>query len=86
MWFDDCDRAHAAALAAGAVEVTPLATSAFGFRGSRVRDPWGNIWWIQTQVEAVDPADIGDRLAEPRYVEAMRVAVETFDAEMRSRT
>ena len=54
--------------------------------GDRVRDPWGNIWWIQTQVEAVDPADIGDRLAEPRYVEAMRVAVETFDAEMRSRT
>jgi PhnB protein len=86
VWVDDCDQAHAAALAAGAVEVTPLTTSAFGFRGSRVRDPWGNIWWIQTQVEAVDPADIGDRLAEPRYVEAMRVAVETFDAEMRSRT
>jgi hypothetical protein len=65
--------------------VTALTTSAFGFRGSRVRDPFGNIWWIQTQVEVVDGAEIGARLAQPQYVEAMRVAVETFDAEMRSR-
>jgi PhnB protein len=86
VWVDDCDRTHAAALAAGAVEVTPLTTSAFGFRGSRVRDPFGNIWWIQTQVEKVEGEEIGRRLGEPRYVEAMRVAVETFAAEMRSRT
>jgi uncharacterized glyoxalase superfamily protein PhnB len=85
VWVEDCDATHAAALAAGAVEVTALTTSAVGFRGSRVRDPFGNIWWIQTQVEVVDGAEIGARLAQPQYVEAMRVAVETFDAEMRSR-
>jgi PhnB protein len=85
VWVDDCDATHAAALAAGAVEVTPLTTSAFGFRGCRVRDPFGNIWWIQTQVEVVDGEEAGARLAEPRYAEAMRVAVETLDAEMRRR-
>ena len=86
VWVDDCDRTHATALAAGAVEVTPLTTSAFGFRGSRVRDPFGNIWWIQTQIEKVEGEEIGRRMAEPRYIDAMRVAVETFDAEMRRRT
>jgi PhnB protein len=52
----DADATTAAALAAGATLVTAAATHAFGQRGSRVRDPFGNIWWISAIVEDV-PAD-----------------------------
>ena len=78
----DADATMDRAVAAGARVVTPPATHAFGQRGGRVRDPFGNIWWISAVVEEVSPDDGLRRLAEPRYAEAMREAQETFDREM----
>ena len=53
------------AVAAGATVVTESATNAFGQRGGRVRDPFGNIWWVVAQVEEVAPDVAMARLAEP---------------------
>jgi len=80
-----CDAVHQRALNAGATEITPLSTNAWGDRGSRIRDPFGNIWWIQTHLEDVDEAEIERRMGEPKYLEALRVAQETLDRELSSR-
>jgi PhnB protein len=85
LYVDDCDAVHAQALTAGATELTPLATTAFGDRGSRVRDPFGNIWWIQTHVEDVDDGEMVRRLSEPAYIDVMRRAQQTLDDELRRR-
>jgi uncharacterized glyoxalase superfamily protein PhnB len=85
VFVDDADAAIERAVAAGARVVTAPATQAFGQRGGRVRDPFGNIWWISAVVEDV-PVEVGlRRLAEPRYAEAMREAQETLDRELGGR-
>ncbi|MFC9593587.1 VOC family protein [Streptomyces sp. NPDC056944] len=81
----DADEAFARAAAAGAQVVTPLADDAFGQRGGRVRDPFGNIWWVISRVEEVAEDEMWRRLKDPVYAETMRVAQETLDAELSGR-
>lgn len=83
IYVEDCDVVHARAIAAGAVEVTPLSTNAWGDRGSRLRDPFGNLWWVQTHVEDVADAEMERRTGEPQHLEDARVSAETLDREMR---
>jgi PhnB protein len=85
VFVPDADAAMARAVAAGARVVTASATHAFGMRGGRVRDEWGNIWWISAVVEQVAPDDGMRRLAEPGYAAAMRDAQETLDRELAGR-
>jgi len=85
VYVPDADATTEAALAAGATLVTSAATHAFGGRGSRVRDPFGNIWWISAIVEDVAPDEAFRRLSEPEYAEAMRDAQETLDRELSGR-
>ncbi|PZS36774.1 MAG: glyoxalase [Pseudonocardiales bacterium] len=82
VWVADADATIARAVAAGARVTTESSTSAFGQRGGRVRDPFGNIWWIVTQVEDVNPEVTMRRLTEPSYAESMRDAQETLDREL----
>ncbi|MEV4759959.1 VOC family protein [Micromonospora sp. NPDC049559] len=82
----DADKTIERAVAAGARVVTKPATQAFGQRGGRVRDPFGNIWWISAMVEDVAPEEGMRRLTEPQYAEAMRDAQETLDLELSGRT
>jgi uncharacterized glyoxalase superfamily protein PhnB len=85
IFVPDADAAFERAVAAGARVVTDPATHAFGQRGGRVRDPFGNIWWISAVVEDVPPEEGMRRLAEPRYAEAMRDAQQTLDRELSGR-
>jgi PhnB protein len=82
VWVPDADAAMAAAVTAGARIVTPASDSAFGQRGGRVRDPFGNIWWVVSQVETVPEEEMWSRFSRPEYTEAMRVAQATLDAEL----
>ena len=82
VWVDDADTVVERAVGAGATVVTAPSTSAFGQRNGRVRDPFGNIWWVTTQVEQVDPGVAVDRLREARYAESMRDAQESLDREL----
>lgn len=86
VFVPDADAAFTAALHAGAREVTALSDNAFGQRGGRVRDPFGNIWWIIANVETVTPEEGMRRLNQPEYQEQMRVAQETLDTELSGRT
>jgi uncharacterized glyoxalase superfamily protein PhnB len=85
VFVTDADAAIERAISAGARVVTASATHAFGQRGGRVRDPFGNIWWISAVVEDV-PAEMGmRRLSEEPYARAMREAQETLDRELSGR-
>ncbi|WP_181805263.1 VOC family protein [Streptomyces shenzhenensis] len=85
VFVPDADDAFARAVAAGARIVTSLADNAFGQRGGRVKDPFGNIWWVVAHVEDVPEDEMWRRLQEPVYAEGMRVAQETLDAELGGR-
>lgn len=81
----DADRTFSQAVEAGGRVVTALTDNAFGQRGGRIKDPFGNIWWVVSHVEDVSEDDMWQRLRDPVYAEAMRVAQETLDAELGGR-
>lgn len=85
LYVKDGDAVHAQALAAGATAITPLFTNAWGDRMGRIRDPFGNIWWIQTHVEDVDEAEMICRMGDPAYKDGTRRAQQTLDDELRRR-
>lgn len=78
LYVEDCDAVYERALKAGATSVTELSNNAWGDRGCRIRDPFGNIWWIQTHIEDVAEDEIARRMGEPAYIEGMRIAQETL--------
>jgi PhnB protein len=55
LYVEDGDAVYRRALEAGAGSVTEMTDLFFGDRVGRVRDPLGNLWWIQTRLEDVDP-------------------------------
>lgn len=81
----DADAAFEKAVAAGARVVTQLSDSAWGDRGGRLRDPFGNIWWVMAHVDDVPADESWRRLAEAVYAESMRDAQQTLDAELSGR-
>lgn len=83
VYVTDCDTVHAKAIQAGSTEVTPLSTNAWGDRGSRIRDPFGNIWWIQTHVEDVNEEEMMRRLGEQKYLNDMQISTDTLDQAIR---
>ena len=64
LYVEDADAVYQQALSAGAVTVTEMTSLVWGERGGRVRDPLGNIWWIQSRVRAGQSR--GDRKARHR--------------------
>ncbi|MDQ0847981.1 VOC family protein [Streptomyces sp. V1I6] len=85
IYVSDADAAMAAAVAHGARVVTEAVDSAWGDRGGRVRDPFGNIWWVTSRIEDVAPDVAWQRMYEPKYAESMRIAQETLDVELSGR-
>ena len=71
LYVEDGDAVHRRAVEAGATSVTEMTELAFGDRVGRVRDPLGNLWWIQSRIEDLDPEEMARRAALPGYVEAM---------------
>jgi PhnB protein len=65
LYVADADEVYQRAIAAGAVPVTAVTGLFFGDRVGRIRDPLGNIWWLQAHVEDVDPAELTRRPADP---------------------
>jgi uncharacterized glyoxalase superfamily protein PhnB len=72
LYVEDGDAVFRQALRAGATAVTEMTHMPWGDRVGRVRDPLGNLWWIQSRVEQLSLEEIETRLGEERFVEAMR--------------
>ncbi|MGW2043443.1 VOC family protein [Streptomyces virginiae] len=85
VYVPDADAAMAVAVKCGAQLITECADSAWGDRGGRVRDPFGNIWWVMSRVEDVAPDQAWERMSEPKYADAMRMAQQTLDAALSGR-
>jgi uncharacterized glyoxalase superfamily protein PhnB len=71
LFVPDADATFQQAVAAGGEPLTEVTLLAFGDRVGRVRDPLGNVWWIQTHVEDVDPEEALRRWSDPDFARAM---------------
>jgi PhnB protein len=45
-----------------------------------VRDPLGNLWWIQERVEQPTPGEVARRFQDPKFTEAMQYVQSTLAA------
>ncbi|MCE6999132.1 VOC family protein [Saccharothrix sp. S26] len=59
------------AVARGSVVVTEPTELFWGDRVSRVRDPFGNLWWVHQRVAEPTPDELTARVADPAFAEAM---------------
>jgi PhnB protein len=71
LYVPDGDAVFRRALAAGAAAVTEMTELFWGDRVGRVRDPFGNLWWIQTRVAEVDAQEAERRAEQPEFIAAM---------------
>lgn len=61
VFVDNVDAVYKRAVAAGASSLREPADQFYGNREAGVVDPWGNLWWIATVIEAVADAEIQRR-------------------------
>jgi PhnB protein len=85
LYVEDGDAVYQRALEAGATSVTEMTNLFFGDRVGRVRDPQGNLWWIQTRLEDLDPEEMARRAKERAYIDAMQQVQESLDRELKNR-
>jgi PhnB protein len=76
------------AVGLGAEAITAMTHLFFGDRVGRVRDPFGNLWWIQQRLEDVtqlSPEELGKRASAKESVEAMEYVQRSLQEAMRNR-
>ena len=71
LYVEDADKVFDAAVAAGATPITRVTHLAFGDRVGRVRDPYGNLYWIQTHIEDLTEDEMNRRWTDPEWAERM---------------
>jgi PhnB protein len=71
LYVDDADMVISRAIASGAVLISNVTHLAFGDRVGRIRDPFGNVWWLHARVEDVSKEEMVKRGTEPKWLEAM---------------
>jgi PhnB protein len=86
LYVEDADKVYRRALEAGATSVTEVTHLFWGDRVGRVRDPYGNLWWIQARVEEVDPTEMERRAGQKELKERMAYVQESLDRELGNRT
>lgn len=64
VYLEDCDKVYKKATNAGATSIQEPRTEFYGDRAGAVNDQWGNVWWIATHVEDVDPEELERRAKE----------------------
>ena len=71
LYVEDAEGLFDRAVAAGAQPVTRVTHLAFGDKVGRVRDPFGNLWWLQERVEEVCEEEMARRWGDPKWMAAM---------------
>jgi PhnB protein len=81
LYLEDIEKPYQQALKAGAQSVTESTELFWGDRVARVRDPFGNIWWLQTYGSSLSGEEMESRMHNPAMIEAMQyVQHSLFDA------
>jgi PhnB protein len=78
LYLEDADASYERAIGAGATSVTEVTELFWGDRIGRVRDPFGNIWWLQSHATDVPYDQMQTRMEDPAMVEAMRYVQQTL--------
>jgi PhnB protein len=78
LYVEDADAVFGRALAAGATPVTQPTELAWGDRVGRVRDPLGNLWWIQERVGELTGEELAGRFQDPKFTQAMQYLQSTL--------
>ncbi len=84
LYVEDGDAVFRRALEAGGTTVTEMTMLFFGDRVGRVRDPLGNVWWIQERVEDLSEGEMAERAVRPEYAAAMEYVMGARIIEPRS--
>jgi PhnB protein len=79
VYVADADAVVKKALEAGGSVMTEVTEMAWGDRVGRIRDPLGNVWWIQERLAEPTPEAIFHRFAQSEFVEAMKYAQNTLE-------
>lgn len=66
LYVTDVDAMFKQAIAAGAIEVRPVADQFYGDRTGGIRDPFGHRWYVATHVEDVPPEELEKRAKAAR--------------------
>lgn len=61
LYVSDCDATFAAMLADGAEQVSEVKDQFHGDRSGKLRDPFGHLWHIATNLDPVDDAEVVQR-------------------------
>ncbi|HKR48561.1 MAG TPA: VOC family protein [Pseudonocardiaceae bacterium] len=81
VYVADADAVVRRAVEAGAVvvtEPTELLWENKVDKVGRVRDPLGNIWWIQERIAEITPEQVAERAGDPKYAKAMAYLATTL--------
>lgn len=71
LYVEDAEGVFTRAQQAGAEIITRITPLFFGDKVGRLRDPWGNLWWIHERMEEVDPRELEKRMQDPKAAENM---------------
>ncbi|MFK4085737.1 VOC family protein [Kribbella sp. NPDC020789] len=71
LYVPDVEQTLKNAVAAGGTVITEPTHLFWGDVVARVSDPFGNLYWLQTRIEIVDPDELTRRLTDPKFVDAM---------------
>jgi uncharacterized glyoxalase superfamily protein PhnB len=85
LFVEDSEATYERALAAGAAPVTAVTSLYWGDRVGRVRDPWGNVWWIQEHAEDIAPEELARRAQDPSFQDAMQYVQTSLSRELSRR-
>lgn len=85
LYVEDSQGMYDRMLEAGCEPVTEPTLLAWGDKVGRAADPWGDIWWLQEQVEQVGEEEAVRRWNEPSYREAMAYVQDSLKDEMARR-
>jgi PhnB protein len=78
VYVSNADEVFMKAIEAGSEPVTELTDLFFGDRVGRIKDPFGNIWWIQTHIQDVDQKKMEERAKDPSSIKAMKYFEDTL--------
>jgi uncharacterized glyoxalase superfamily protein PhnB len=73
----------ARATEAGGTVVTEPTPLFFGEKVGRLRDPWGNLWWVHERVEELDWSEMEERMRDPEAQRNMAYVQESLDEALR---
>ena len=85
LYVDDAEATLRRATEAGATPITEVTELFWGDRVARLRDPFGNVWWLQSHAVDVPPDRMQARMEDPAMVEAMHYVQQSLIDALRER-